>query len=414
MPPKKKKNLTPPTIKKAAAAGRLLRSSSTNKKASTSSKYDNSDDDTSNINSSTRGRNKTNNNDISRILSTLFSFTTPHTTATTKNKKKRKHRDDDSSSSSSTSSSSSSSDDSDIDDVAHTKKPKLWDSIPNEEKEKLERRVLDKQREKLAQEYLSSSIEERVTPKVDNNNSNKLSLPTGTVKKTSYKRKIKSSTSHTKQKNDMLVLQQSLSNKYQSLGVAGIVNLGNTCYLSSVIQTLFSIQQFIADLSEVVFNATNQDDVPVSRALVQLASDMDMLHGDDTVEVMNIEVAKRSAVDPSELRSRLDIAMGSNRFAHGQQQDAHECLTFIVDTITDELRLVQETNKQLASSRDNDNDPSSGEEVEEHRRVEGWLSNEEALTMIDEDKASLVTNKYFGIWFKVCGKCNDPDCDYKW
>ena len=100
--------------------------------------------------------------------------------------------------------------------------------------------------------------------------------------------------------------------------IPGIQNLGNTCYLSASLQTLFSIPSFITDLYQMYAEAwsanTSGDNetMPLTRALLEVAVVIGVLSEEDA-SCIRPEVAKPNkvstslAADPSALKKQMDV-----------------------------------------------------------------------------------------------------------
>ena len=99
--------------------------------------------------------------------------------------------------------------------------------------------------------------------------------------------------------------------------IPGIKNLGNTCYLSASLQTLFSIPLFITDLYRKYAEArsanTTRDNetMPLTRALLEVAVVIGVLAEEDA-SCIRPEVAKPNkftslAANPSALKKQMDV-----------------------------------------------------------------------------------------------------------
>jgi len=100
-----------------------------------------------------------------------------------------------------------------------------------------------------------------------------------------------------------------------STAIPGIQNLGNTCYLSASLQTLFGIPSFIADLYRMYEEArsattSTEETMPLTRALLEVAVVIGVLAEDDA-----------SCIRPEAARNKLTSSLAANPSALKQQMD---------------------------------------------------------------------------------------------
>ena len=100
--------------------------------------------------------------------------------------------------------------------------------------------------------------------------------------------------------------------------IPGIQNLGNTCYLSVSLQTLFSSPSFITDLYQMYAEARSantsgdNETMPLTRALLEVAIVIGVLSEEDASCICP-EVAKPNkfstslAANPSALKKQMDV-----------------------------------------------------------------------------------------------------------
>jgi hypothetical protein len=101
----------------------------------------------------------------------------------------------------------------------------------------------------------------------------------------------------------------------------GLKNLGNTCYLNSSLQMLYSVPAFVASLEEKGGDLSN--------TIVKLWKDLK-------------DTASLRARDPTSVKKAMDAV--TTKFVGYEQRDAHEFLSNLVDLVHDELQYEQNVN----------------------------------------------------------------------
>jgi ubiquitin C-terminal hydrolase len=186
--------------------------------------------------------------------------------------------------------------------------------------------------------------------------------------------------------------------------IPGIQNLGNTCYLSASLQTLFSIPQFLHNLYRSYEELVSTKEMPLTKALLEVATAIQVLKEADvpriSPEVARNKLFNSKAANPSALKKQMDVL--TDKFTGYEQRDAHEFLGDLVDFLHDELA----------------DSPSDGNEDGEMKKLE------ESSYVDDDDVAGksapaaavattsplLPTDEYFHLKVRVCLECKS--CGY--
>ncbi len=132
-------------------------------------------------------------------------------------------------------------------------------------------------------------------------------------------------------------LKKSIVNPYTKSNVkpqstyVGLKNLGNTCYLNSSLQMIFSVPEFLIKLQNLYDQLSNEEGMPLTRSLLKVAWDSKIISSSQGL--MN-EFTMRS-VDPREVKEAIDVL--TNKFMGYEQRDAHEFASALIDYIHDEL-----------------------------------------------------------------------------
>lgn len=136
--------------------------------------------------------------------------------------------------------------------------------------------------------------------------------------------------------------QKSISPRKLEMNHVGLKNLGNTCYINSSLQMLFSLPQFLerlcATYKKLKSTLSNNDGIermPLCHALLTVASAMKLLPTFGISSDARIE----GAANPSSLKKEIDNL--TDKFAGYEQRDAHEFLSSLIDMLHDELESTK-------------------------------------------------------------------------
>uniref|UniRef100_A0A8C2QEI5 ubiquitinyl hydrolase 1 n=2 Tax=Cricetulus griseus TaxID=10029 RepID=A0A8C2QEI5_CRIGR len=159
----------------------------------------------------------------------------------------------------------------------------------------------------------------------------------------------------------------------------GLVNFGNTCYCNSVIQALYSCRPF----PENVLAYKSQP--PKKEKLLTCLADL--FHSIAT------QKKKVGVIPPKKFITRL--LKENELFDNYMQQDAHEFLNYLLNTIADILQEERKQEKQNGRLRNGDVDSEDNNSTPDptcvHEIFQGTLTNEtryltcETISSKDED-----------------------------
>ncbi|XP_027704156.1 ubiquitin carboxyl-terminal hydrolase 35 [Vombatus ursinus] len=139
----------------------------------------------------------------------------------------------------------------------------------------------------------------------------------------------------TSQKNELVCFYPRLAAKSDT-GKIGLINLGNTCYMNSVIQALF----MASDFRHCVLHLPEDNSQPLMTKLQWLFA--------------FLEHSQRPAVSPESFLS----ASWTPWFSPGAQQDCSEYLKYLLDRLHEE----EKTGKRICQKLKQSNTPSPSEE----------------------------------------------------
>lgn len=147
--------------------------------------------------------------------------------------------------------------------------------------------------------------------------------------------------------------------KTKKIRLAGIRNLGNTCYMNSVLQCLSNIQRFTSSVGDPPggkipeLTITNNTGVQKRKLAHMSGNGSELLFETLRNTIYLLKKSGKSFITPESLFQMI----GKNpRFRGYQQQDAHEFLRYVLDRLDkecseDNLSTPQKTNNDVNSGR---------------------------------------------------------------
>ena len=118
------------------------------------------------------------------------------------------------------------------------------------------------------------------------------------------------------------------SSASQARGIIGLKNLGNTCFMNSVLQSLFAIEPLMTYFSNGRHKGVLNGSSLLKGQLVKAFSDL-------VVDVMQCVGEKGKVVSPTTLKRQIERR--APQFAGYEQHDAQELLKFLLDGLHEEL-----------------------------------------------------------------------------
>jgi hypothetical protein len=211
--------------------------------------------------------------------------------------------------------------------------------------------------------------------------------------------------------------------------IPGIQNLGNTCYLSASLQTLFGMPDFLKDLYKMYDAEFGKKVMPLTKALLEVAVAIDVIPENEMPKIdartAKSKLLNTRAANPSALKKQMDLL--TDKFVGYEQRDAHEFLSDLVDYLHEELiaeAKKEETTKEEAtetvdpdpaaeeaSASDKENDDSVSAKVNSptsDKKKEA--TSEEAVKEAPAPKLEPPTDDYFHLKVRVCLECDS--CKY--
>ena len=140
----------------------------------------------------------------------------------------------------------------------------------------------------------------------------------------------------------------------------GLLNLGNSCYMNSALQCMRSIKEltnyFINFFDESQLNNNN---VIGTGGFLTLAY---------VNFIYNINNCEKDYYDPEYFKNTIGII--DERYSGTDQQDTHEFMTFLIDSIHEDLNKV--INKPIINRKDSDINNYYSKEFEEQKSIIEW------------------------------------------
>jgi len=151
---------------------------------------------------------------------------------------------------------------------------------------------------------------------------------------------LESSRSEDTLEADRKKLKRSENRRYCKIKIAGLRNLGNTCFMNAVLQSLSNIQQFSRAILEIKMNGKVDNEY--------------LLVEEIRKTFISLCEGSKSSVSPDSLFHVIWKCVP--RFRGYQQQDAHEFLRYVLDVLHTELIQINGcANNSLFNSKFNYN-----------------------------------------------------------
>ena len=211
---------------------------------------------------------------------------------------------------------------------------------------------------------------------------------------------------------DLFDKKDNTSSSSKAPNIPGLQNLGNTCYLSVSLQTLFSIPDFITDLYKTyTVQSSAGKKLPLTQALLEVATAIGVLNEAETKGSIDPEVARtrwlnKLAGNPVALKKQMDVL--TDKFVGYEQRDAHEFLSDLVDYLHDELAAPltpPAAEEEGANASTSPEEEGMGDEEEKEKEADEVKEKKMA-----NDGDELPTDKFFHLTVRVCLECDS--CGY--
>ncbi|KAL3123443.1 hypothetical protein niasHT_004615 [Heterodera trifolii] len=200
-----------------------------------------------------------------------------------------------------------------------------------------------------------------------------------------------------------LMLKQNSRNS-QVPCLKGLINHGNTCYFSAFIQCLASCEQFAK-----FFVCNHSEETTDGSSTGQSSTNSMPLLTNALSATLCCLWFNNSLADSSCYRLLQLISKANPQFVFSQQQDAHECLIWLLNRLHDEVKEREmHANKKHT---DNENGIDNGMVVHHHiQKSEGELASD-ALDRVSGTNRSTVM-EIFRAQFRSAVECTNSVCAF--
>jgi ubiquitin C-terminal hydrolase len=185
----------------------------------------------------------------------------------------------------------------------------------------------------------------------------------------------------------------------------GIKNLGNTCYMNAVLQSIFSCSGFIRDMKRKCLTKAATKGIELKQNRLMYCGMISFL------KQMNHALGEKKAVDPTKTIRQAVCKIFSN-FNNSTQQDAHEFFVGVLNRIHEELLLCKVVPPLSSSKHDVNIVKPSKQNKKSKNKTTAWMKK-----WLDTDKITdernfeyLPTTRHFHIEIDNSLKCQNTQC----